>query len=79
MSEEGQRLHSLEISPPGPRAGWGKVSRDPKESMETFQYISALGGRKVGTQAGGRSQVRFLNLHKSLSEFLLAHGTSKLS
>lgn len=77
--KEGQRVHSLEISPPGLRAGWGRVSRDPKGSMETFHYVSALGGRKVGTQAGGRSQVTFLNLHKSSAEFLLAHGTSKLS
>lgn len=50
--------------------GWGW--------METFQHRSPLCRRKVDIQAGGRSLVRPLNFHKSLSLSLSACGPSQL-
>lgn len=67
-------VHSSEVSPPGPGAGWGKVGGHRRGQQKLFSTAPLWAEGKADVQAGRRSLGRVFNLQKSSS----VHWTCRL-
>lgn len=71
-------VHSSEVSPPGPGAGWGKVGGHRRGQQKLFGTAPLWAEGKADVQAGRRSLGRVFNLQKSSSVSLDLQARGRL-
>lgn len=71
-------VHSSEVSPPGPGAGWGKVGGHRRGQQKLFSTAPLWAEGKADVQAGRRSLGRVFNLQKSSSVSLDLQARGRL-